>query len=351
MSFSKRYSTVHDFASLRLRPDGTRVTRKQADGKSQKYPTHTVKDHRGNWIAQDAGGTGRVKTRYAARQDVDGEEGEDEELKGENVAGPSTVNVDKGKGRALEEDLKDPRAKRRKLFAEDVGIYDSEPSPLSRPSAPSGEGADVHQSSHARPNPSSDLLKCIHYFASTYYSEMGQLRDASKEYRREKKLRRLKRQEQLRRTTKSRSASQLSDVLSDQDEERSSGESSDTDEESGVSVGKGKKVSKRRQAKPLVGTDMYKILDGSALMAIGMLIQHHVESLATPRVPQTWEEDMRRSAERSREVRPIKRVKSHESEDLSTRRLPKSNETLDDSPADFAPQVDDDSEDEDYIPD
>ena len=80
-------------------------------------------------------------------------------------------------------------------------------------------------------------------------------------------------------------------------------------------------------------------------------MQHHVESLVAPRVPQTWDEEMRLSVERSREVRQIKRVKSHESEDLSSRLLQKSNETLDDSPADFAPPVYDDSEDEDYIPD
>ncbi|EKM59897.1 uncharacterized protein PHACADRAFT_158312 [Phanerochaete carnosa HHB-10118-sp] len=119
--------------------------------------------------------------------------------------------------------------------------------------------------------PCQDLLKCIHYFASTYYSEMGQLRDSSKEYRREKKLRRLKKLERLAARTAARLRPGLQQNHDAQDEDNEAGSSkddiSDTDEES--SVGKVKKVSKRRQAKPLVGTDMYKIFDGSALMTIG----------------------------------------------------------------------------------
>lgn len=116
-----------------------------------------------------------------------------------------------------------------------------------------------------------DLLKCIHYFASTYYSEMGQLRDSSKEYRREKKLRRLRKLERLAAHTaaKLRPSLQQNHVAQNENNEASSSEeeSSGTDEKS--NAGKAKKVSKRRQAKPLVGTDMYKIFDGSALMTIG----------------------------------------------------------------------------------
>lgn len=119
--------------------------------------------------------------------------------------------------------------------------------------------------------PCQDLLKCIHYFASTYYGEMGQLRDSPKEYRQEKKLRRLKKLERLAVHTaaKLRPGLRQNYVAQDEDNEAGSSEEeiSGTDEES--SAGKAKKVFKRRQAKPLVGTDMYKIFDGSALMTIG----------------------------------------------------------------------------------
>ena len=35
-----------------------------------------------------------------------------------------------------------------------------------------------------------DLLKCLHYFASTYYTAMGQLYDVGREFRKERKMRR-----------------------------------------------------------------------------------------------------------------------------------------------------------------
>ncbi|GJE87497.1 hypothetical protein PsYK624_035800 [Phanerochaete sordida] len=357
MSSSKRHSTVHDFASLRLRPDGSRITRKQTEGKSQKYATYTVQDHRGNWIAKDAGGIGRVKTRYSARKDA--EEGEHEEAEGEEVdesqvAGPSTA--DKGKGRALEDDLqalKDSRAKRRRLFVEDIGIHHAEASSLSRSSAPAVPGSgETGSGPHARPNPSSDLLKCIHYFASTYYSEMGQLRDVSKEYRQEKKQRRLKRLEDssARRATKRRSVTQEREGPQGEDSEQGSSEEETSDDSEEATDGP-RKISKRRQARPLVGTDMYKLFDGSALMAIGMLLQHHVEGLVAPRIPEGWEEEMECSTEQPlTKTTQLKRVKSHESSDFAADTLLRYSEEPLDIPADGGLHVYDDSEDEDYVP-
>lgn len=170
MSTSKRYSTVHDFASLRLRPDGSRITRKQAEGKSEKYSTYTVKDPRGNWVAKDAGGLGRVKTRYAVSQEREDEEhdsqgqdeGEENDEDWDNSS--SAAKRDKGKTRALEADLKalkGSRAKRRRLFFEDIGIDGPGSAELSQVTLPSAtpnlenaEGAGP-SSLHARPTPSS----------------------------------------------------------------------------------------------------------------------------------------------------------------------------------------------------
>ena len=80
MSSSKRRSTVHDLASLRIHPDGTRVSTSR--NARQRKDKHARQDRHGNWVAQDAGGIGRVKTRRAAAKEagkVSEEEGEEEE--------------------------------------------------------------------------------------------------------------------------------------------------------------------------------------------------------------------------------------------------------------------------------
>lgn len=114
-------------------------------------------------------------------------------------------------------------------------------------------------------------MKCIHYFASTYYSEMGQLRDSAKEARQEQKLRRL---DKLKRraapkTTKLKQGLQKDTGTRDEDSETDSSGENISDTEEGSTASRAKKVSKRRRAKLPVDTDMYKIFDGSALMAIG----------------------------------------------------------------------------------
>lgn len=303
MSNSKRRSTVHDFSSLRLHPDGTRVPLSQTAPKA-RHAKYTVQDHRGNWIAQDASGVDRVKTRRAAaKEQEEAREDEDGDVDESQVAGPSRTGEDKGKGRAVDDDedvheLKDARAKRRKLFHEDVRLHGLgvraaatlEEQPL--PSGGSSPARVVQPAAFSQPNPSSvsttlclkahteplmrlqDLLKCIHYFASTYYSEMGQLRDSSKEYRKEKKLRRLKRlQKQADRKAAAAQSDQKAGDGEDESSATSSSEEEETESEDESTTSKAptsKKGSRNvRRAKALAGADMYKIFDGSALMAIG----------------------------------------------------------------------------------
>lgn len=132
----KRRSTVHDLASLRLHPDGTKVVNTETNLRPRKAK-YVVKDASGNWVARDAGGVGRVKKRRAATEDARQTDGEDEE---ENAAvGPSSSAVNKGKGRATEENadtnpedeanrekvVKDIRAKRRKAYEDDLDFLDS----------------------------------------------------------------------------------------------------------------------------------------------------------------------------------------------------------------------------------
>ncbi len=132
MSAVKRRSTVHDLASLRLHPDGTRVANSEQNNRP-RHAKYVVKDSRGNWIARDAGGLGQVKQRRAARPEqgaADGGQvgGNDEEV-GDEVGRSSSKA--KGKQRAREEDgevdedvPRDSRAKRRKHFQEDFNFCD-----------------------------------------------------------------------------------------------------------------------------------------------------------------------------------------------------------------------------------
>lgn len=114
-----------------------------------------------------------------------------------------------------------------------------------------------------------DLLKAIHYFASSYYDEMGQLYDATRamrmEDRRKKRLRRVSGQSQ-------RAAS------SSQAENEEYSESEGVDEEGspekqvqadgGNEGGRGRKRG-RKEEESLKARDMYKAFDGTALIAIG----------------------------------------------------------------------------------
>jgi len=39
--------------------------------------------------------------------------------------------------------------------------------------------------------------------------------------------------------------------------------------------------------------DMYKVFDGSAMMALGMLVQEHIAHLLRPSIPESWEREIR----------------------------------------------------------
>lgn len=111
---------------------------------------------------------------------------------------------------------------------------------------------------------------------------MGQLRDSSKEYRREKKLRRLKR---LERQAQSGAGKSVDDNQLNEDEgdsERSSSEEDNSEGEEQINTGKAEKSRRKsrntHQSNPHVGTDMYKVFDGTALMAIGTQLFHRSSS-------------------------------------------------------------------------
>src|SRR5882762_609265 len=71
MSSARRFSTIHDLASLRLHADGTRVPPDPLSNPSGSQISHprqarrAIQDTRGNWIARDAGAVagGAMKRR------------------------------------------------------------------------------------------------------------------------------------------------------------------------------------------------------------------------------------------------------------------------------------------------
>ncbi|KAI0340823.1 hypothetical protein BDW22DRAFT_1333698 [Trametopsis cervina] len=291
MSGSKRRSTVHDLASLRLHPDGTKVANSDSNLQPRRAK-YSTRDARGNWIAQDAGGLGRVKTRRSAQKNKD-PESEDQESFGLSVA-------EKGKGRATDnhaqegQDLdeeeyvpRDARAKKKLTFQHDLAFLDppGRDDSVSRGHSGSSvalalESCASHTANSGIPQPSSDLLKCIHYFASTYYAEMGQLRDSSRDHRREKKRRKLERSEASSSTRVARPGKKINGVDGAYDEasssssEDSENETLEAEEQRAKRVstdksGVGRRKRRIRTETAHADVDMYKICDGSALMAIG----------------------------------------------------------------------------------
>lgn len=71
---AKRRSTVHDFSTLRLHPDGSRVAINSPPPATlcDSRTRNTGRDTRGNRVARDAAGLGVVPKRMVIRKDDDG---------------------------------------------------------------------------------------------------------------------------------------------------------------------------------------------------------------------------------------------------------------------------------------
>ena len=136
MAANKRKSTVHDLASLRIHPDGSRVGTSSTNSRLRNAK-YVVQDPRGNWIARDAGGLGQIKQRYSdktcppgssAKSDAGSQGGEKRDVK----TGPEPL-MDKRKARVMDDEdhrahvERDPRAVRRKLFVDDFGFLSRTP--------------------------------------------------------------------------------------------------------------------------------------------------------------------------------------------------------------------------------
>ncbi|KAJ6591708.1 hypothetical protein DFH09DRAFT_182353 [Mycena vulgaris] len=256
---SRRRTTVYDFSGLNLHPDGSRAT---APYRPRGSRAHL--DRRGNWVVEDPA---RIPKSYVQREVVIDDENEPEEFDftGVDLTHTTTPPTSaKGKERERTPEAGPPArsAKRRKINHDFSFLDTSLPSAATAPSPSSAFAV-----------PSSDLLKCIHHFACNYYSDRGQLFNASRTYRKWKRRRRL---ERLALKEKAQEEAQ--------DEDANSGDE-EGPPENGVDPPERIFFGGRRR-------DMYKTMDGSALLAIGMLLQEHVSRMLSPRIPDGWEQSM-----------------------------------------------------------
>ncbi|KAL5507738.1 hypothetical protein ACEPAH_5356 [Sanghuangporus vaninii] len=339
----RRRSTVHDLATLRLHPDGSRVQSgtsgeskirvSRKSSQARRRVRNIGRDVHGNRIALDAGGTSRIKERRSAVtssfEDIEGEDsGKAENLvrkAHQEIAGPRgrspprrrTCSPSEGGENADTSDgtetVKGQRAKKRRKFYEDFsflsglqtnppGFVVSEPASISDAVSPSQRitRSEAAHSQPVLPVPSSDLLKCVHHFASEYYTSYGCLYNAPKAAREATKIRKFARlrkavarkagQRVIDEDTKGLESSDTSGNDSDGNM-KDIGNKADRIADSGRDDGTrltpaGQRKQKKTSPKDMPRRDMYRAFDGSALMAIGMLLQEHVAELL--RAEEDW---------------------------------------------------------------
>ncbi len=160
---TRRRTTVHDLASLRVHPDGSRVQNAQAFGHDQdgeipgvssqtnlRASKYVAQDARGNWIARDAGGTVNVKQKFTKQDKGKGRATD------EDGGGAEQLVTDE------EEDAKDSRAVKKQKFQHDYSFLstsciEDEIIPSSSLGEPSSSTFDPSQSNvpYSLPVPSS----------------------------------------------------------------------------------------------------------------------------------------------------------------------------------------------------
>lgn len=265
------------------------------------------------------------KTRSTSAK-VDDEDGELIDIRLSDELGEDQFIVEKttkGKEKASESDEDDGtgdrtgrnfRARKRRSFIEDLSFL--APSPprcvfprtesISEDDSSSSSSSDSDSESDAikvkLPDPSPELLKCIHHFASRYYQEKGVLSDRSRGYRDERKIRRCKSSvsnihDQTTRKPALWTRDSSLDVDNDDQWENEKHQLGDDEDEWEDEEGDGENASRNEEHK-----DMYKALDGSALVAIGIILQEQIAHAMTTSFSGTHTQGVRRrdySAERS----------------------------------------------------
>lgn len=138
----QRRNTVYDLTALRIHHDDFRIPSSDSNYRYRRDKKIT-RDVRGNWIAKDAGGTGKVpwyKKVDGGEDDEEGKEMEVDEKKGENIADNTEREDGDGNGDESSEDEEYRRGQRRRFY-EDMSYLD--------------EHADIQQPSGSMPVPDS----------------------------------------------------------------------------------------------------------------------------------------------------------------------------------------------------
>ena len=118
-----RLSTVYDFSSLRLHPDGSLVRQSTSRNQKLRYAARVVQDSRGNWFAYDAAGSGKVG-KYRKVQEE--REEHEEELNDIGEGEEDELPKRKGKGKETETaEPRDPRPAKRRKFLQDFDFLTS----------------------------------------------------------------------------------------------------------------------------------------------------------------------------------------------------------------------------------
>ncbi|KIK11271.1 hypothetical protein PISMIDRAFT_690486, partial [Pisolithus microcarpus 441] len=213
--------------------------------------------------ADDGDGTMLVRRRY--RRAKSREEGKQDAGEGEGES-----REDGEEHKEVDHEQLDTRTKRRISFLQDFSFLDPPEVVIGR-SFESEEPSSTTGVSFSPPAP--ELLKSIHHFATCYYRERGQLSDRSSAFGMEKRKGRNIHMMAAGETNTSETDDEMWEGRDDE-----SGQGDDGDDENAGKDDNARATSSHDD--PDV-KNMYKAFDGSALMAIGILIQEQIAHLLT----------------------------------------------------------------------
>lgn len=336
-----RYVTVFDKSSGKVRPNGSRIVEPDAEASQAKVngefrarklrpPLKTTKN---GWIASDTYEFEKVSKRRRIMVDgIDGGNGNGEKDDEDTSDGETFVAGKKVKPEPIRYS-----ARLRQHNMQDLSFLASNAAADSSANASGSDAnADVEKT-RCSGDPSSDLLKSIHYYASQFYASSGQLVNSTRKFRLSKaktkksKSRRSSTTDEdeeeggegnessqeatedddERMTSDDDNSSENSYQDGDEDEDENEGQSdddewnddddaSDADNPKTASrslpVGKRRRTIQRRAEQQirhfLEKRDMYRAFDGSALFCIGMLFKAHVISQLQSRIPKDWNDQV-----------------------------------------------------------
>ena len=119
-----------------------------------------------------------------------------------------------------------------------------------------------------------DLLKQIHHFTSHYFAAHNLLLDSAREHRKARKAKRdEKKAEAMRREQghemEEKENTDIKGEIDSEDEAEAVEGGEESDDAEGMGESKSQSKRRKRGEKKTLRRDMYKIFDGSALMALG----------------------------------------------------------------------------------